>query len=185
MDMAALPRFGISVSAMEASTTASSAASTAAMETTTPATMKTAPAAAGALKTAALSPSRELLAACRTPLGKGARLSPVAGIEGRSLCGNAARAGRPAELRGAKVGALRRSLGAGHLSARTRCKPLSSRVGRRQTGLPRRAGNSRMDLPCGRGTPSGVCRCGRGEPSGSTRRGTRSLSREAAIVPAS
>ena len=80
----------MSTTAMEASTTASSA-------TPSSPTMKAATAAAGALKTAALSPSRELLAASRTALGKGAGLSAVAGIERRALWGEA-RTGGPAKL---------------------------------------------------------------------------------------
>src|SRR6516164_8107372 len=121
MDIAALPRLGtISASATKASATSGSTAST---EATTTATVKTAPGAAGALKTAGLSPSRELLAACRAALGKGARLGAVARIEGRALCREAARAGRPAKLGPTKVGALRPSLGTGRLSARTSCKP--------------------------------------------------------------
>jgi hypothetical protein len=96
MDMAALPWLGtMSASAMEASATAGS---TAATETTTPARVKRTPGTAGALKTAGLSPSRELLAACRTALGKGARLGAVAGIKGRALCGEATRPGGPTKL---------------------------------------------------------------------------------------
>jgi hypothetical protein len=163
MDMAAIPRLGISASPTEASTAA--------------ATETTAPGVAGALKTAGLCPSRELLAACRAALGKGARLGAIAGIKGRALCREATRPGRPTKLRGAEVGAC---LGTGHMSARTPCKPLSPGVGRGQTGLPRGATSSRTDQP------SGACRCGRGEPFGAARPGPGGPpSRIAAIVPTS
>jgi hypothetical protein len=107
-------------------------------------------AAAGALKTAALSPCRELLAARRTALGKGARLSAVAGVEGRALSGDAARTGRPAELRGTKVGVLPESLRASCMRAALRCKTLAGGAVCGGMGLP--SGASGRDTALGRGS---------------------------------
>ncbi len=102
---------------MEAPTTASSA---------TPATaVKAATGAARSLETAALSPSRELLAAGRAALGSGAGLSAVARVESRALCGEA----RTAAPRCGEVGVLCQSLSAA-LSTGARGKVVSSRAGR-------------------------------------------------------
>jgi hypothetical protein len=66
---------------------------------TTGATLETTTTAA--LKAAAAPAAPELLAACRTALGKSTGLSPIAGIEGRALRGNVAPPAATAKLRGA------------------------------------------------------------------------------------
>ena len=114
---------------------------------TTGATLETTTAAA--LKAAAARAARELLAACRTALGKSTGLSPIAGIEGRSLCGNVAAPGTTAKLRRAEIGALSKTLAAGALSARTSLQTLATATvlpyatlsggARRHAGLSRTA----------------------------------------------
>lgn len=115
---------------------------------TTRATLETTTTAA-ALKAAAARAARELLAACRTALGKSTGLSPIAGIEGRSLCGNVAAPGTTAKLRRAEIGALSKTLAAGALSARTSLQTLATATvlpyatlsggARRHAGLSRTA----------------------------------------------
>jgi len=130
---------------MSASATEPSASATVALKTTpasaleTATTLKTARAlitAAGPLEptSAALKPASKLLAACRTALGKGSRLSAIAGIEGRALLSKVAALGSAAKLRRAGVGALSERLGPG-LPTTTPLQALTGRTVRREAVL--------------------------------------------------
>jgi hypothetical protein len=103
--------------------------------------------------TAAARAARELLAACRTALGKSTGLSPIAGIERRALCGNVAPPGTTAKLRRAEIGALSKTLAAGALSAGASLQTLAAATvlpdatlaggARRYPGLSRAASSAR------------------------------------------
>ena len=133
-------------------TTATTAGALKSATATTGATLETT-ATTAALKAAAARATPELLAACRTALGKSTGLSPIAGIERRALCGNVAAPGTTAKLRRAEIGALSKTLAAGALSARTSLQTLAAATvlpdatlaggARRYAGLSRAACSAR------------------------------------------
>jgi hypothetical protein len=138
--------------ATPASTATGATAATATVKTaaTTAGTLKSATATTGAtLETTTTAAALELLAACRAALGRSTGLRPIAGIEGRSLCGNVAAPGTTAKLRRAEIGALSKTLAAGALSARTSLQTLATATvlpyatlsggARRHAGLSRTA----------------------------------------------
>jgi len=151
-----------------ATATPASAATCSATPVETAATagaLKSATATTGAtLETTTTAAALELLAACRTALGRSTGLRPIAGIERRALCGKVAAPGTTAKLRRAEIGALSKTLAAGTLSTRASLQTLAAATvlpdatlaggARRHAGLSRATCSARKltSSPC----PSGA-----------------------------